>query len=107
MMPTIEIQSITLNDFILSNDSAIPLTPPICNYIAPDSNTNLIADTGCSGHYDAYNIDTKNVPVVTPVNVLLPNGSHMSSTHTNHLSMSPSPVPSNEKNGLTVYRPTL
>ena len=27
------------------------------------------------------------MPVVTPVNVLLPNGSHMSSTHTKHLSI--------------------
>ena len=78
---------ITLNDFILSNDSAIPLTPPICNYLAPDSNTTLIVDTGCSGHCDAYNIDKKNVPVITPLNVLLPNGSHMSSTHTKHLSI--------------------
>ena len=49
--------SITLNNFILINDSAIPLTPPICNYLAPDSNTTLIADTGCSGHYDAYTLD--------------------------------------------------
>ena len=63
------------------------LTPPICNYLAPDSNTAFIADTGCSGHYDAYNRDPKNALVVTPVNVLLPNGSHMSSTHTKHLNI--------------------
>ena len=51
-------------------------------YLAPDSNTALIADTGCFGHYAAYTLNTNNVPVVTPMNVLLPNGSHMSSTHT-------------------------
>ena len=79
--------SITLNDFILINDSAIPLTPPICNYLAPVSNTALITDIGCSGNYDAYTLNTTNVPVATPVNVMLSNGSHMYSTHTRKLNI--------------------
>ena len=62
----------TLKNYIFISNSVIPLNENVTN--------KLIADTGCSGHYDGIKQNatiTKN-----PINVRLPNGGRMTSTHT-------------------------
>ena len=47
--------------------------------------TELIADTGCSGHCDGFIQHA--TPAVSPIHVCLPNGGSMTSTHTHCLNI--------------------
>ena len=62
----------TLKNYIFISNSVIPLNSSL--------NTNIIADTGCSGHYDGVKPNT--TLTQNPINVKLPNGGQMTSTHT-------------------------
>ena len=62
----------TLKNYIFLSNSVIPLNSNL--------NTNIIADTGCSGHYDG--VKPNAILTKSPINVKLPNGGRMTSTHT-------------------------
>ena len=64
----------TFKNYIFISNLVIPLKSKLTN--------NLIADTGCSGHYDSSNSNAKAAKY--PIIVKLPNGGQMTSTHTHN-----------------------